>query len=227
MTEISALTELCPPPPGASDPIDWAAVESRLGMKLPEDYKELSSIYGPGRFADYLHIFHPHTQSEYVDLTGPMPARIRAQLQKDYTHGSHPVPYDPQHLFLVGSTDNGEYLFWVTEPSEVPNSWWIAINEARGPRWFTFEGTLTAFLTSVLSGEAVVPQFPKDLLQGEVGFTPSARDIWVPPGAPAAQPTNPDLIREWARANGYEVPFRGRIPAAVRDAWERATRGGD
>ncbi|MBT2411749.1 Lsr2 family protein [Streptomyces sp. ISL-12] len=196
-------------------------------MGLPEDYKELASVYGPGRFAGYLQIFHPHARSDYVDLTGPMPARIRAQLHKDYTQGSHPVPYDPQRLFLMGNTDNGEYLFWITEPPEVPDSWRIAINEARGPRWFTFDGTLTAFLVSVLNGETVVPQFPDDLLQGETGFTRTADEVRVPLAAPAAPPVNSDVIREWARANGYEVPFRGRIPAAVRDAWERATQGGE
>ncbi|UMG93888.1 Lsr2 family protein [Nocardioides sp. TF02-7] len=29
-------------------------------------------------------------------------------------------------------------------------------------------------------------------------------------------------IREWARANGHEVPDRGRIPAEVRSAYESA-----
>ncbi|WP_253915874.1 histone-like nucleoid-structuring protein Lsr2 [Streptomyces sp. NRRL S-31] len=28
--------------------------------------------------------------------------------------------------------------------------------------------------------------------------------------------------RNWARANGYDVPIRGRIPAEVRHAWELA-----
>lgn len=222
-----ALTHLCPPPTGPSDPIDWAAVETRLGMSLPEDYKELASFYGPGRFADYLQIFHPHARSDYVDLTGPMPAAIRAQLHKDRTRGSYPVPYDPRSLFLMGNTDNGEYLFWITEPPEAPDSWRIAVNEARGPRWFTFDGTVTEFLTSVLSGETVLPQFPEDFPRGETGFTRSANDMRVPFAAPAAPPVSSDVIRTWARANGYAAPFRGRIPAAVRDAWERATRGGE
>lgn len=30
-------------------------------------------------------------------------------------------------------------------------------------------------------------------------------------------------IREWARANGHKVNERGRIPAAVIDAYEKAT----
>lgn len=225
VNEIGALVELCPPPARELEPVDWAAVEARFGMRLPEDYKELASLYGRGRFADYLHIFHPHSRSEYVDLTGPMPARVRAQLQKDYVQGSHPVPYDPRRLFLMGCTDNGEYLFWVTEPSEEPGCWRIAVNEARGPRWFTFEGGVSTFLASVLRGETVVPQFPSDLLQGEVGFASSVRNVWVPLADPVVRNHKSDVVREWARANGYDVPFRGRIPAAVHEAWERATQG--
>ncbi len=30
-------------------------------------------------------------------------------------------------------------------------------------------------------------------------------------------------VREWARANGHEVPDRGRIPADVREAYDAAT----
>ena len=31
-------------------------------------------------------------------------------------------------------------------------------------------------------------------------------------------------IREWAAKNGYELPARGRIPAAVRSAYESAKK---
>jgi hypothetical protein len=227
LTSIDALTRLCPPPDGTPRPVDWEAVETRLGMRLPTDYKELATVYGPGRFADYLHVYHPHETSPYVDLTGPMPDRIRNQLQKDYDQGTHPVPYDPRHLFPMGVTDNGEYLFWITGPVEAPDTWRIAVNEARGPRWFAFDGTLTEFLVSVLSGETTVPQFPKDLLQDPMDFVPSDLDAWVPPPAPARPPVNSDTIREWGRAHGYEVPLRGRIPAAVREAWEQARADGE
>ncbi|MFL5995742.1 MAG: hypothetical protein ACJ736_15795 [Streptomyces sp.] len=40
-------------------------------------------------------------------------------------------------------TDNGNYLFWITEPESDPDVWRIAINEARGHDWYTFDGTLT------------------------------------------------------------------------------------
>ncbi|MGW6771658.1 Lsr2 family DNA-binding protein [Streptomyces sp. NPDC055037] len=223
MTAIAALTQLCPPPPSPPPAIDWNGVEAGLGMRLPEDYKQLAATYGPGVFSGYIHIYHPHGATEWVDLTGPMPARIRAQLQLDYDRGTHPVPYDPQHLFAIGGTDNGEYLFWTTDPQGAPDTWRIAVNEARGPRWFTFDGTLTEFLTSVLSGETAVPQFPKDLLEQATNFAPSEPTLWSPAQAPTRPPVDTNIIREWARANGYEVADRGRITAEIREAWERAT----
>lgn len=41
-------------------------------------------------------------------------------------------------------------------------------------------------------------------------------------GPTAAGPTAAE-IRAWARLEGLAVPERGRIPVAVRDAWERAS----
>ncbi|UQA92763.1 Lsr2 family DNA-binding protein [Streptomyces halobius] len=195
-------------------------------MRLPTDYKELASTYGPGRFADYLQIYHPHGNTEYVDLVGPMPAKIRSQLQKDYHQGTHPVPYDPRQLFTMGVTDNGEYLFWVTEPLDAPDSWRVAVNEARGPQWFIYDGTITEFLVSVLTGDTAVPQFPRGILEHVPSFAPSDPSVRTPSPAPAGITANTSDIREWARANGYEVPLRGRIPAAVLDAWEQANREG-
>ncbi|WP_308209472.1 histone-like nucleoid-structuring protein Lsr2 [Nocardia amikacinitolerans] len=33
----------------------------------------------------------------------------------------------------------------------------------------------------------------------------------------------PGVVREWARTNGYDVPRRGRVPADVVVAYEKAT----
>jgi len=40
--------------------------------------------------------------------------------------------------------------------------------------------------------------------------------------AAATGGTSAREIREWARANGHDVPDRGRIPAEVRSAYEAA-----
>lgn len=42
-------------------------------------------------------------------------------------------------------------------------------------------------------------------------------------GAAAAQTGTPaKVVREWAQAQGMEVPDRGRIPAEVREAYDKA-----
>ena len=43
-------------------------------------------------------------------------------------------------------------------------------------------------------------------------------------GGPAAAALGPSAreVRDWARSNGFKVPDRGRIPADVREAFEKA-----
>lgn len=223
MTDLDTLIRLCPPPNPAMT-IDWNGTEAELGTRLPDDYKALAERYGPGTFCDYLTLYHPHGVTEYVNLTGPMPGRIRSQLRTDYDHGTHPVPYDPDHLFACGVTGNGEYLFWISEPADEPERWQVAVNEARGPVWFTYEGDITGFLVSVLTGRTQVPQFPTGLLRAPLTFTPS-HPVLVKPEPLDSLPTAPvdtAAIRAWAREHGYAVPPRGRIPPDIREAWERA-----
>ncbi|MFF4692350.1 histone-like nucleoid-structuring protein Lsr2 [Streptomyces sp. NPDC001307] len=223
MTSIELIT-MCPPP-ADPPPVDWGSVEATLGFRLPKDYKQLAAVYGPGAFAGFIRIFHPRGVTQWVDLTGPVPTSMREQLQRDQAAG-RPVPYDPRSLFAMGVTDNGEHLFWITEPGDDPDAWHIAVNEARGPQWFTFNGTLTDFLISVLSGEADVPQFPDSLRQAAATFVPSAPHPSAPVSpSPTPLPTDTNVIREWARANGYDLPPRGRAPAAIIDAWIQAHGG--
>ncbi|MER6031017.1 histone-like nucleoid-structuring protein Lsr2 [Streptomyces sp. NPDC001851] len=221
MTSIDRLTRLCPPP-ADPPPVDWDAVEATLGFRLPEDYKQLAATYGPGAFAGFIRIFHPHGITEWVNLTGSVPTTMQEQLQRDRAAG-RPVPYAPRSLFAMGVTDNGENLFWITEPRDDPDPWHLTVNEARGPGWYTFNGALTEFLASVLSGETDVPQFPVTLRQAATAFVPSAPHASAPP-SPGSTPLPPDtnVIREWARANGYDLPPRGRVPAAIIDAWTEA-----
>ena len=39
-----------------------------------------------------------------------------------------------------------------------------------------------------------------------------------------ARRKNVSAVREWARENGHEVSERGRIPAAVQEAYDKANR---
>ncbi|MFD6359677.1 histone-like nucleoid-structuring protein Lsr2 [Streptomyces roseolus] len=223
MTSLAALTRLVPPP---ASPLatDWNAVETLLQVPLPTDYKQLVDAYGPGSFCDFLHLSTPHRNREAVDLTGPMPARLRGQLLKDRDTGTYPMPHRPEDLFAVGVTDNGNHLFWITTPRAEPDAWPLTVNEAEGRTWYTHDGNLTSFLLALLSGHEHPPVFPRDLLSRSAFFTPesTADTDSRPTPHPSGSITSTAAIREWARAQGYDVPDRGRIPASLIQAWEQS-----
>ncbi|MFP8903496.1 hypothetical protein [Streptomyces atacamensis] len=90
--------------------MDWPAVETTLGLRLPDDYEHLASTYGPGAFCDFLRIYHPHAPTPWASLTGPMPATLRDQLTLDRDQDKFPVPHDPRVVAV--SMVGGERLPW-------------------------------------------------------------------------------------------------------------------
>ncbi|GGT26968.1 hypothetical protein GCM10010222_80950 [Streptomyces tanashiensis] len=222
MTSLTALTGLCPPPAVVPPAPDWPQVEDTLGRGLPQDYKDLITTYGPGQFCGFITLYQPHAPSEWADLTGPMPARLRGQIEEVRQAARHPwqLPHSPENLLAMGVTGNGDYLFWVTQPADTPDQWTVAVNEALRAPWFTYNGSLTAFLVSVLSGTTSVPMFPKDLLDRAPAFTPSTLESSTPVAA-ARTPVSTRAIRDWANANGYDLPERGRIPIEIIEAWKQ------
>ncbi|MFF3842521.1 histone-like nucleoid-structuring protein Lsr2 [Streptomyces sp. NPDC001930] len=222
MTALTALTTLCPPPPAAPPAPDWSRIEDELGMNLPQDYKQLVATYGPGQFCGFITLYQPHAPSEWADLTGPMPVRLRSQIEEVRQAARHPwaLPHSLENLFAMGVTGNGDYLFWVTQPAGTPEEWNVAVNEALRAPWFTYIGSLTEFLVTALSGTTRIPMFPKDLLDNGATFTPATLRSTAPAEA-AWTSVSTRTIRDWANANGYDLPERGRIPSEVMQAWEQ------
>ncbi|MYW65490.1 hypothetical protein GTY65_15690 [Streptomyces sp. SID8379] len=214
MTALDDLTRLCPPPADTPPTTDWPATEAALGVHLPADYKWLCDTYGPGSFGDFIDVRHPLGSTEWLSLTGPMADTVGRRLLEARENG-RPVPHDPHSLFALGVT-NTHHLLWVTEPRDEPDRWRVAVSERDGPGWFTFEegSGLVASLTAVLSGRIRVPLFPEGLPTGP-SFAPSTA-----PRPGGQQDTN--AIHAWARAHGYVVHNRGRVPASVREAYEPA-----
>lgn len=67
----------------------------------------------------------------------------------------------------------------------------------------------------------------RELRAGLDKWIPFARRVGGRSGvkAPAAvRRQDAKAVREWARDNGHDVPPRGRLPSAVLQAYQRATR---
>jgi SMI1-KNR4 cell-wall len=168
---VQDLVTIFPPPLGGKVDFDWSGLSSRLGRSLPDDYKELLSTYGAGKYADFIFVYLP--ESKYRDaiigLAGDDPAGpLRGFSEEDNIFG---FPYSADELLLWGVTDNGDYLWWLTI-SDDPNAWEVVVTEAGFGEWYRFDGGMTKFLSSVISGEVLVPVFPEDLIPVENAFAP-------------------------------------------------------
>ncbi len=86
---------------------------------------------------------------------------------------------------------------------------------------FGFDGYTYAFELC----DAHLEEF-NNVMQGYIASARRADGVTRRPRAatPASRPPREELgaVRDWARENGYEVSDRGRIPGAVREAYEAA-----
>ncbi|WP_433017000.1 hypothetical protein [Kribbella sp. CA-294648] len=112
--------------PGATGvPIDWAAVEARLGLRLPTDYKELASAYGPLDIGEFIWLHVPCVQEgrfDYGDWLKETHRHCRALSRKVPPHTPPPFHPQPGGLLAWGTTRRSTYLFWDTSAAD-PDQW--------------------------------------------------------------------------------------------------------
>lgn len=228
MNDLERLKDLCPPPPGHTPPtVNWHDIEQNLGHPLPDDYKQLVETYGPGRFMDFVGVYQPDCPYIALDLV-QQNRDVHTQLARHQEIIRQPLPHPPQELQPAGVTENGDYLFWLKNDPQQPDSWTITVAGLKDDQWFHFDGNLTTFLIALSRQEIEASVFPDSLLQQSPSFTPhteSPEEIEKANRSRspvAADPVQSQDIREWAWRNGYDVPERGRIPAAVRKAYDAA-----
>ncbi len=68
--DVSAFTTADAEYPPTPVTIDWEAVEGWLGLRLPDDYKELASRYRPLYFGDWIWIHVPCAEDGRFDYGG-------------------------------------------------------------------------------------------------------------------------------------------------------------
>jgi hypothetical protein len=167
---LERLRVVAPSPGTGLIQVDWSSVEQRMGHQLPADYMAICETYGPGTFDDFLHVFQPETAHEPIDL---LHQRERTLWALTYLQERGEVmPYPLSGLLPAGRTDNGDVLYWLKQPADLPDKWQIVVNEARGPEWVLYRGGLVDFLADVLSGAFRCAVFPDDFPSAKPMFRP-------------------------------------------------------
>lgn len=176
--------------PGAGAlPIDWAAVESWLELRLPADYKNLASAYGPLDIGGYVWMHVPCVGKGRFDY-----GTWLAETHRHCRIGSgaerpafHPAPGG---LLAWGMTRSAGYLFWDTSGSEDPDLWPVvlfdqdAANDEQDP-WHRFDRPFTEVL-SALTTTGLPPLQPLPPIARRTAFLLDP-EPWTPPSPPQVE----------------------------------------
>jgi hypothetical protein len=155
---IDRLTRLMPPPAGAGDRVDWAAVEREWDCVFPQDFKEFTAVYGCGEIGGYLSVASPTplpSGPASIDIGMLTPNADSLQTLAEMT-GMQSSPYSAlpaaDGLIGWGVTPGGDTAFWRRDPE--PERWHVVV-WARHPgnndtHWFEYDSGLVEFLVADL-----------------------------------------------------------------------------
>lgn len=125
---VEKLVKLVPPPAapqGVPTAADWAAVEKALGTSLPDDYKDLVTMYGEGYFTDEVVWLYapkhslPHKRVAEVNLG--FRKSLHDEMKEFGTQSGPPMFPDEDGYLFVRTTSGGRDMSY--RPSGKPNEW--------------------------------------------------------------------------------------------------------
>lgn len=170
---IAVLRSMMPPPAvqQSFDARRWSEVEIKLGVALPQDYKEFINSYGAGKIAGFISIFSPYSNNANLNIIEQL--NRQSDVLREIALSGEVLPYSifpaKGGILPVGMTDNGDVIYLRTDTPK----WNVVVNEARGPEWESYDLSLVDFLVSILSGRVVCGIFPKLPLTIPIDFTSS------------------------------------------------------
>lgn len=175
MNATERLRRLLPPPAHVTPPSQetWSRVEDALCTRLPTDFIDLVSVYGPGSFDRFLWVLQPVNDPPALSLVGQ--AVDQLEVLREIERYGEEVPYavseEGSELLPWALTDNGDVCFWVRRPDASPDEWTIAVHDSRGPDWEAYAGSCTEFLVAIFEGTSVLDIFPRDFPSASPAFT--------------------------------------------------------
>ncbi len=167
MNAVELLISLVAPPKNPILPsnLDWVQVESRIGRRLPGDYKSIVEIYGQGLFDDFFMVLQPFSSAPGHSLLMATEYELES-LREIYTDGNKHFPYriarGSEGILPWARTVNGDVYWWVIGSGD-PNSWPVFGTETIGDEFDFFDMTCSDFLVRMYSGEIHPVLFPDDM----------------------------------------------------------------
>ena len=169
----------------AVDHFDWAAVESSIGVTLPDDYKALVEKFPDGLFQGFVKLIRPGAvgspRTEFLGYYAHRLDDMRTWREDEPKRFPYPIFPEPGGLLPWGVSHRAGLFFWLTEGDD-PGNWPVVIAEPEFEHWTRYDGPVCAFLEDIVSGRFDGAPYDIDLAR-DPWFQPIAVD---PPPSPVA-----------------------------------------
>jgi hypothetical protein len=171
---IQALLEVVAAP---AEPFEafagpWDTLEAELGTPLPQDYKDFARIFGSGYFMEYLGVSIPRSQNPYTRFETEIGVICKTFAEFEDAELRHPMWPLAGGLIPFGGTDNGDYLFWLSEG--VPENWRVVVWDRGMQEFEVLDLGLTDFLAGLATNDLAPKGFPESLLPCDELFQPNS-----------------------------------------------------
>ncbi len=164
MLLVSKLKNIFPVPDkphcAVTDEAQWAAIEEKLGLQLPADYKTFIGIYGTGHIGDFIILYNPFSTYKPANLFHYIEYILWAESQlKPFSPLELPLYPEPGGLLPFAKTYDGDCLFWQTQGE--PDEWTLYLQEVRSSDYEQYAMTMSDFFIKLLRSHTkkiVVPR---------------------------------------------------------------------
>ncbi len=168
---LTQLQALAPPPEKpifTGTPLQWDEVERNIGTPLPQDYKQLISLYGLGSFGGYICLLNPFVPALGPNSTFNFYRALNFWNEMEDLRREDPEIYPP----FPGYPSPGGLLPWGRECSDgglqcwltngVPDDWGsIILDGDWTEEYHEYSVTMTGFLVGWLTGQIVISYYPE------------------------------------------------------------------
>lgn len=165
-----------PSQPMDIDHIDWVSLETKLGVKLPTEYKQFiekfgTVNFGPSDYYDFITILNPFCQNTYINIDVMLHYEEAYRLLKKEFPADFPRPHFPQSgsSLAWAITNDGDYFIW--DIYGHPDEWKVGIFDRGMQKEVLFELETLEFLKQMAFGKIETGVFHKDFDIAQKAFT--------------------------------------------------------
>jgi hypothetical protein len=133
---------------------NWGELEDELGVRLPDDYKEIVGKYAPVQLNVHLYLHHPSARRRNLRdwMMETIEAFSRSDLQDLKHRGLPGAPFDaPAGLIPLLDTDRGENLFGLADADT--GAWRLFSCGGDEALYYEYDMPFTEWLHQYLVGE--------------------------------------------------------------------------